>query len=137
MSNEKGKQPLVCKKCGKGGFYYPVEGADIGAWQRLDKFGNVQAFESPFDVPHWYICPIDERGKDHRKKMEEEFTNYQKQELLQREEANNAKKRPLPEGQLRLPAEKLTDIDRSIAEKINVIELILEDIKRLLAQKAE
>jgi len=137
MSNASGFQSLQCKKCGRGDFYHPKEGEDIGTWHRVDKFGNVQAFEHGFDAPHWYICPANPVGMDHRKKMEGEMTEFVKREYQKREDAATLKVTPHPPEQVRLPSEYLTPLDREISAKLNVMELILDDIKRLMAQKAQ
>jgi hypothetical protein len=137
MSNQQtGFQPLVCKKCGQGGLYHPSVNDNIEPWERIDKFGNVQAFEPEFNVPHWYICSVNPQGKEHRQKRLEKMTQDQQELVLQKERERLEKKSPLPYGQKVLPSEKLTDIDRSITEKVHVIELLLDEIKKLLAQKA-
>lgn len=131
-----GHQALTCKKCGRGGFYHPREGEDIGTWHRVDKFGNVQAFERPFDAPHWYICPATVQGSEHREKMEEEMGDFQRREFQKREELHLTKKPTLAYGQKMLASEKLTELDRAIAEKVHIMELVLQEIKDLLARKA-
>lgn len=128
-------QPLVCKKCGEDNLYHPKE--DVGNWPRIDKFGNVQAFEQGFDVPHWYICPSSEQSNDHRARMVEEMSQYQRREFLKREDRKIQNTPIHPPGQQKLPSEKLTPLDRDIAAKLVVMEMCLEDIKRLLAQKAQ
>ncbi len=130
-------QSLSCKKCGRGDFYHPAEGEDIGQWHRVDKFGNVQAFERGFDAPHWYICPADPQGQEHRKKYEGQMTEFVKREYQKREDTAVQKVTSHPPDQTRLPSEHLTPLDREISAKLNVMELILDDIKRLMAQKAQ
>jgi len=138
MSNpsHSGFQPLVCKKCGQGGLYHPSVQDNTEPWERIDKFGQVQAFEPVFCVPHWYICPSNDRGKDNRKKRLEKMTQDQQAQVLEKERELMEQKKALPYGQKVLPSEKLTDIDRAITEKVHVIELLLDEIKKLLAQKA-
>ena len=137
MSTGEKFQPSTCKKCGMEGlFYLPIEEEQRNNWDRIDQWGRVVAFESPFDIPHWYICPEDARGSEHRKKLQEKMTKDQQEFIMQKEHDRINAKKPLAPGQRLLPSDKLTDIDRSIAEKVHVIELLIDEIKALLNQKA-
>lgn len=136
MAQSSGFQPLTCKKCGGGGFYHPSEEEDTGSWNRIDKFGNVNSFEKPFEVPHWYVCPATPQGTEHRQKMQEQLTRDQQEYVMQKDKERIDRKVPLPQGQKLLPSEKLTDLDRSIAEKLHVIELLIKEIKDILSQKS-
>ena len=129
-------QPLQCKKCGRGDFYHPTQDEDTGNWPKVDRFGNIQAFERGFCVPHWYICPVNPQGNEHRTKMEAEMGDFVKREYQKREEIAIRNTPTQPHSQQHLPSEKLTPLDREISAKLNVMELILEDIKRLMQQKA-
>jgi hypothetical protein len=129
-------QPLTCKKCGRGGFYHLQPGETRGKWGYLDNYDNVQAFEPPFDVPHWSICPATTKGHEKRQALESEMTEFVKREYQKREDRAVEKVVSHPPEQTRLPSERLTSIDREIAAKISVMELILDDIKRLIGQKA-
>lgn len=136
MAQSSGFQPLTCKKCGYGGFYHPSEEEDTSPWHRIDKFGNVNSFEKPFLVPHWYVCPATPQGIEHRQKMLEQLRSDQQEYVMMKDRERIEKKVALPHGQKLLPSEKLTDHDRSIAEKIHVIELLIDEIKDILAQKS-
>lgn len=127
-------QPLVCKKCGESNLYHPTE--DVGNWPRV-KFDQVQAFETDFDVPHWYICPVNPQGKHHRDKLMSQMGELQKKRIHEKDMVRIERTPVTPPGQTKLPSEKLTPLDRDIAAKLVVMEMCLEDIKRLLAQKAQ
>lgn len=132
-------QPLVCKKCGESNLYHPKEDEDTGNWPRInDRFDppTVQAFERGFNIPHWYICDANPQGHEHRKKLMDQMSDFERRQTLKREEIAIRNTPTHPHSQQHLPSERLTPLDREISAKLNVMELILEDIKRLMQQKA-
>lgn len=138
-SNEavpKGYKPLTCKKCNRGDFYHIQPGEHRGKWAWLDNYNMVEAYESPFDVPHWTICPATPRGNEQRSKMEAEMQGFLKREYQKKEDMIVRDMPSHPPGQTHLPSEKLTPLDREIAAKLVVLEMCVDDIKRLIAKKA-
>ena len=67
---ERKYQPDSCKKCGDSGFYYPNP-YDETKFDKLDKFGNIVAFDPKYNVPHWYVCPSNPKGLENRRKIED------------------------------------------------------------------
>ena len=131
-------QSLVCKKCDNSNLYHLDKSQPVlNNWHRVSlKFGHVEAFEKGYDVPHWYICPLNPMGKDHREKIEREMGTQRQAFLNQQEEIRLRDKPTLQYGQKMLPSERLSEIDRAVAEKVHVIEALVDDIKILLSHKA-
>lgn len=67
---ERKYQPDSCKKCGDSGFYYPNP-YDETKFDKLDKFGNIVAFDPKYNTPHWYVCPSNPKGLENRRKIED------------------------------------------------------------------
>lgn len=128
---------MTCKKCGRGGFIYPRDDEDTGNWPKIgERYGEVVAFETPYMVPHWFICDANPLGKGHRESLDAALTRTKQIELARKEKMQLYEYKPVPPGQKTMPFEKMSELDRKIAEKVAVMNLVLDDIKDLLAKKA-
>lgn len=129
MTNQK---PDNCKKCGASGFYYPQsEGDEENGWPKVDKWGNIEAFDPKYRVPHWYVCQANSRSKENIDKLNKQRSITTSTAIPKTEDSNTVKVNYFKNVVFS------PDIVAQIIIKMQVIELSITEIKQLLAQAQE